>query len=177
MSIKVNKVGFTLIETVIIVGVLGVIMVAVTSVLINSYRAKSRIEVADKVEENGVSVLRELKENVIIATGVGMTCATNVSMVGSTLSIQNVNDGSVTNLICYEGTKIASESASGSFDLTTGGVKVTGCNDFARCELFLDSTDRINKVNFSFTLSSGDTSAPAENSRVRIFNSSVVPRN
>jgi type II secretory pathway pseudopilin PulG len=172
-----KELGFTLIETVVIVGVLGVIMITVTSVLINSYKAKSRIEVADKVEENGVSVLRELRENIRLAAGVGMTCATNILSVGSTISIQNTNDGSITNLICYEGTRIASVSAGGSFDLTSSSVKVTGCNDFARCELFPDSTDRINKVNFSFTLSSGDTSAPAENSRVRIFNSSVVPRN
>ena len=172
-----RQVGFTLIETIIIVGVLGVIMVAVTNVMINSFRAKNRVEVADKVEENGATLLRELRDNVITANGVGMTCAVNVGDIGSTLSIVNSIDGQVTNLVCYEGSQIASVSASGNFRLTSSEVKVTGCDNFARCVLFPDSTDRINQVNFSFTLSAGDTSSPAEQSKVRSFQSSVVPRN
>lgn len=169
--------GFTLVETIIIVGVLAVIMITVTNVLINSFRAKSRIEVADMVEESGTMVLRQLRENIILASGVGITCAVNVVDIGSTLSIVNTSDGVVTNLICYEGSRIASVSASGSFDLTSSDVRVTGCNDFAKCDLFPDSADRINQVNLSFTLSSGDTSATLEQSKSRSFQSSVVPRN
>ncbi|MFA5895161.1 MAG: hypothetical protein WC851_05295 [Candidatus Shapirobacteria bacterium] len=169
--------GFTLVETIIIVGVLAVIMITVTNILINSFRAKSRIEVADMVEENGTMVLRQLRENIILASGVGMTCAINAPDIGSTLAVMNTNDGVVTNLICYEGTKIASVSANGSFDLTSSDVRVTGCNNFAKCNLFPDSSDRINQVNLSFTLSSGDTSAPSEQSKTRSFQSSVVPRN
>jgi len=172
-----SKNGFTLVETIIIVGVLAVIMITVTNILINSFRAKSRIEVADMVEENGTMVLRQLRENIILASGVGMTCAINAPDIGSTLAVLNTNDGVVTNLICYEGTKIASVSANGSFDLTSSDVKVTGCNNFAKCNLFPDSSDRINQVNLSFTLSSGDTSAPSEQSKTRSFQSSVVPRN
>jgi len=172
-----TRAGFTLVETIIIVGVLAVIMITVTNVLINSFRAKSRIEVADMVEENGTMVLREVRDNIILASGVGITCATNINDIGSTLSLLNTNDGIVTNLICYEGSKIASVSANGSFDLTSADVKVSGCDNFAKCELFPDSSDRINQVNLSFTLSSGDTSAPSEQSKTRSFQSSVVPRN
>lgn len=169
--------GFTLIETIIIVGVLGVIMVTVTNVLINSFRAKSRIEVSDMVEENGTTVLRQIRENVILASGVGITCAVNMIDVGSTLSLMNTVDGEVTNLVCYEGSRIASESANGSFNLTSSDVRVTGCDNFARCNLFPDSSDRITQVNLSFTLSSGNTATPAEQSKTRSFQSSVVPRN
>ncbi|MBI2465336.1 type II secretion system protein [Candidatus Shapirobacteria bacterium] len=169
--------GFTLVEMVMIVGVLGIIMVSVSNIMISSFRVKTRVEVADQVEENGTSVLRQLRDNIILATGVGMTCAVNSDDIGSTLSFMNTNDGVVTNLVCYEEVKIASESANGSFDLTSPDVKVTGCNNFAKCELFPDSSDRITQVNLSFTLSSGNTSAPAEQSKTRSFQSSVVPRN
>jgi type II secretory pathway pseudopilin PulG len=169
--------GFTLVETVVIVGVLGVILIAVTNILLNSFRAKTRVEVADRVEENGESAMREIRENVISAMSVGMTCAVNVSSDGSTISLQSINDGEITNLVCYEGSRIASESAKGNFNLTSDEVRVTGCSDFARCELFPDSTDRIDKVNFSFMLSAGNLSAQPEKSRTRSFNTSVVPRN
>ena len=169
--------GFTLIETVIIIGVLGVIMVATTNILVNSFRAKNRVGVADVVEKDGDVALRELKENVIVAAGVGISCAISESDIGSTLALLNTTDGVVTNLVCYEGSRIASESANGSFRLTSTGVGVSGCDNFARCELFPDSTDRINLVNFSFTLAAGDSLAGGVKYQTRNFRSSVVPRN
>lgn len=166
-----------MIEMVVIVGVMGVIMIAIVSIMINSFRAKNRIEVADVVETSGTTVYRQLKDNLITATAVGMTCATDASQVGSTLAVMNINDGVVTNLVCYEGSRIASESANGVFRLTDESVGVSGCDNFARCELFPDSTDRVTKVNFLFNLSSGTTSVQAEKSKTRQFRFEVVPRN
>lgn len=176
ISLVSNR-GFTLIETVVIVGVMGILMVSITNILINSFRAKNRIEVSDKIEVDGSAALRELRENVLAASGVGVSCATDAAEIGSTLALVGLNDGVVTNLICYENSKIASESANGTFDLTSGSVKVTGCDDFARCIPDPDTNERIQLVNFFFRLSSGDSGGLSEGYRLRSFEQSVVPRN
>lgn len=170
-----NSKGFTLIEMVVVVGILGFILVAVTTILFNSFRSQTRVSLADVVDQSGTLVLGELKNNIVSAVGVGISCAT--SGVGNSLALISADDGTVTTLVCYEGVKIASESANGNFDLTSSTVKVTGCSNFARCDLFPDSTDRVINVNFWFNLSAGDVAAGAEKFVGREFRSNVVVRN
>jgi len=168
--------GFTLIEILVVVGVLGMIMVATTAIMVNSFRAKARIEVSDVVEQSGSAALSEIKNNLISATGVGMSCVT--SGIGTSIALQSVDDGGVTRLVCYEGSKIASESATtGNFDLTPGNIKVIGCDNFAICTMSPASTERVSNVNFSFVLSLGDSAANMEKFVQRIFRSDVVIRN
>lgn len=166
-----KKLGFTLIEIVVVVGVLGSIMVTISTVLINSFKAKARIEVADKVERSGAVVLSELKSGVVNATGDGMVCA------GNTLSYTSVIDGGRTDLICYEGGVVASSSANGVFNLTAADVAVSGCNNFVQCTMSVGSTDRVGQVDFVFRLVSGDSQLGAEQMINRQFKSSVVVRN
>ena len=172
-----KKQAFTLIEMVVVIGVLGIIMAVVTGILINSFRAKTRIDSEDLVSQIGAGVIGEIKNNMITAVGTGVTCSSGSFAIGSTISFVNGNDGVITNLVCYEGTKIASESANGNFDLTASGVTVTGCHDFARCNHYPGSTDKISSVDFSFTLSTGNSAAGAEKFVERKFQSTVVVRN
>jgi|GEM_PF-2385266 len=169
--------GFTLIETLVVIAVLGLLMVAVTNILMNSFRAKARVSIADVVQQDGSVILSELKNSIVTATGVGMSCVTNGIDAGTSMTLVSNQDGGVTTLLCVEGVKIASESANGSFELTSTNTRVTGCNNFARCDYFPDSTDRIEKVNFSFVLSSGDTGVSTEKTVNRTFTSGVVVRN
>lgn len=169
------KKGYTLIEMVVVVGILGIIMAVVAGILINSFRAKSRVDLADSAEAVGSRVIDQIKNNMIMAVGQGITCA--LTGDGSRITFASSEDGQVTTLACYEGSRIASESASGIFVLTGSGVGVSGCYDFARCELFPNSTDKVSAVNFSFTLSTGSSAAGAEKFVNRKFQSTVVTRN
>ncbi|MFZ2153131.1 MAG: prepilin-type N-terminal cleavage/methylation domain-containing protein [Microgenomates group bacterium] len=171
------KRGFTLIEMLVVVGVLAIIMITVTSILANSFKAKNRVAVADLVEQNGALVTREIRNNIMMTAGIGVSCVVDGVSAGSTLALTNIDDGQVTNLVCYENSKIASESANGNFDLTTNSVKVTGCDNFARCDLYPDTADRVAKVNLLFNLSSGDTAVSPVAGNSKTFNSSVVVRN
>ena len=175
-----SKSAFTLIETVIVVAVIGMVMSAVTGILINSFRAKNKIETSDKTEQIGGQLLNELKGNILSAIGTGMTCTSDVYASAESLSYVSANDGGVTTLTCVEGAGIASASASGTFDLTGSEIKVGGCHDFARCVLYPGSTDRAGSVNFSFTLSTGVTGTNgggADSAAGRQFQSTVVVRN
>lgn len=163
--------GFTLIELVVVVGVLGVVMITISSVMINSFRAKNRVELTDKIERNGSVVLTELQNQISGATGDGMLC------VGSTLTLVNATDGGTTNLICYEGQKIASASANGVVDLTTSDVAVSGCDSFVSCDLYPGSTDRVIQANMLIKLTIGDTNGGVSQYSARTFRTSVVVRN
>ena len=168
--------GFTLIEMVVVIGVFGIIMASVTGILINSFRAKNKIEVADMVGEVGGEVISELKNNIVAALSTGAVCTTD-GTASDSISIINADDGGVTTLKCYENGQIASESANGVFDLTKTGVTVSGCNNFAQCELYSGTTDRISRVNFQFTLFSGSQNAGVDKFVSRQFQSSVTVRN
>lgn len=174
--IKKYQKGFTLMETVVVMGVVGFLLIAVTSILFNSLRAKSRVEVADRVEEEGNTVLRELKENILVASGVGMSCV-STGVGGSQVSFVNARDGEITTLKCIDNVGIASESASGSFQLVSGMVKVSGCNKFAKCEEVLDAPEVKTDVTFSFELTRGTAAEGVENFAKRVFNSRVTVRN
>ena len=166
------KRGFTLIEILVVVGIIGAVMIVVTGILVNSFRAKTRVNLADIMEQSGGLVLSELKNNIVTASGMGMTCS------GSSLVFTSTEDGGVTTLKCYEGTKIASESSNGNFDLTPAKVVVSNCSNFVTCTPFPDAVDRTIKVDFLFDLSTGDALAPGQEKFVsRTFRSSVVLRN
>ena len=169
--------AFTLIEMVVVIGVLGLVMSAVMGIMVNVFRAKNRIEVTDNSEQIGGQLLNQLKEDVVTASGVGMTCVTDGSSEANNLVYSSAVDGGVTTLSCVEGTGIASASANGTYDLTGSEVTVSGCNDFARCVPYPGSSDRIESVNFSFTLSAGVSGSGAQTANSRKFQSTVVVRN
>ncbi|MBP9817968.1 prepilin-type N-terminal cleavage/methylation domain-containing protein [Candidatus Shapirobacteria bacterium] len=166
--------GFTLIEIIVVVGVIGLIMAAVTSILINTTRAKTRIELTDAVEASGNLVMSQIKNDVFNALGEGMTCPSTGT---NTISFVNVGDGEVTTLSCYEGQKIASESAKGNYDLTSADVAVSGCNNFVSCDYYAGTTDKISKVKFTFGLTAGQVAEGGEHFVSRKFQSDVVTRN
>ena len=62
-----NKGGFTLIETVVVTGVVGMMMVAVTGVFLNSLRARNMTRMVDLLSANGNRALDEIKKNLLNA--------------------------------------------------------------------------------------------------------------
>ena len=127
-----------------------------------------------------VQTINELKNDIISALGAGMSCISSPDISADTLTYTSSQDGGVTTLTCVEGAGIASASANGTYDLTGNSVKVSGCNDFARCVLYPGSADRVAAVNFSFTVSSGTTSASGGGVDMAVgrkFQSTVTVRN
>ena len=175
-----NKQAYTLVELVVVVGVLGLIMSAVVGILVNAFRAKNKVSVTDVTEQVGSQAINELKNDIISALGVGMTCTSTPGISADSLTYTSSEDGGMTTLTCVEGAGIASASANGSFDLTGSDVKVSGCNNFARCVLYPGSTDRVSTVNFSFTMSSGTSGAGGGGVDMAVgrkFQSTVTVRN
>lgn len=168
------KKGFTLVELVVVVGVVGLVMSSVVAILINTTRAKTRLELTSKVESSGNLIVNEIKNNMYNAVGVGLTCLTSTT---DRISFVNATDGAVTTIRCYEGLRIASESAMGSFDLSSQDVSVSGCTGFVSCDFFDGTTDNASKVKFAFGVVAGSVVEGGERYVNRLFKVDVSTRN
>lgn len=165
--------GFTLIEMVVVVGVVGMLMTAVLLVLSGTFRGKTRVETADRVEQNGTYILAELRKIALGADGFGITCP--AGGVGESVTLTSYRDGGVTTLTCLEGDQIASESATAEVvDLVAEGIRLSNCAGFVSCDLGSDL--EVLGLNFNFTLSLGDSGFGAGLVE-RDFRSKVVVRN
>lgn len=160
------KKGFTLIEMVVVVGVFGLLMAVVVGVLVNSFKAKNRVDLTSLIEENGRFVQAELRKNLLLARANSLVCPVGV---GTSVGFENNKDGQLTVIIC-DSAGIASESAS-PVDLTGTSVTVD-CSNFVSC-----SAGNSPIVNFNFTLSAGVVGGGAQSFASRKFEQGVVVRN
>jgi prepilin-type N-terminal cleavage/methylation domain-containing protein len=148
-----DKYGFTLIELVVVISVLAVIMVTVTNIMVSSFRARSRVDIADKLEQNGNSALAEIRNNIFNSDGRGISCLLGGTIgIGRSIIFTNKHDGKETTLDCHNGSMIASESAD-SLSLTSEDVIVGGCDTFVSCEPLPSSPDVVSVANFKFVVS------------------------
>lgn len=168
--------GFTLIELIVVVASMGVIMITVTTITINSFKARNRIESLTDMDRIGDVLLNSLKNNVYNSTKTGIACQLNPLSSGSTLTVTNVGDGGITKLVCYQNNKIASESANGNILLTTSDY-IPDCFNFARCDTMPDN-GYISRINFNFSLTKlNEAGTTPETSISKKFSSSVTVRN
>lgn len=163
-TMPAGRQGFTLIETVVVVSVLAVIIVTITSLLVNSFKARSKINLADTLEQNGSYILSQITNDFLNSDGGNAICG------GSSLTLVSRQDGGTTVIQCNEGANIASNSAS-----LTQGVTVSNCGQFVSCDLGTDG--KVSAINIDFTLSSGTAGAGVENTGSRSFQTKVAARN
>lgn len=144
--IRKNVLGFTFIEMIIVVGVMGVIMASVLGVMTGAFRSQSRVKLNDKMNQTGIFVLAEIRKGII--NGISVGCPTP-DVAGSSFGYVDRVNGEITSVVCYEGSRIASESAGGTIltNLTNPDVTVTGCGNFAKCNI-VDSVVTSVDVNF-----------------------------
>ena len=144
------KKGFTLIEILVVVAVLGIIMTTVVTILLNSFKAKNRTDITNRLEAGGSYLMMDLRRNILNSIGSEIVCP--VGGVGDSMVVVNRFDGQPTNLVCLETeARVSSISASGSFVLSGTGVGVSGCNQFISCDT-LPGSGEVGIINFNFDL-------------------------
>jgi Tfp pilus assembly major pilin PilA len=168
--------GFTLIELLVMVGVFGVILITMSTVLINSTRAKNRTAIIQNLDTNGNMILNKIKYNLVNAIPGTITCP--VDGVGTSISfIDKMGVGDTTIISCDDDGKVASASSAraGRQELNSDSVTVSDCGNFISCS---PTTGKVEIINVGFTLSAGDANvgAPQESSISRSFSTSVTVR-
>lgn len=160
--------GFTLVEMMVVVAVLTVVMVTVSGLLLNSFKASSRVDVTDKVEQNGQYALNEIRNNFLTSNGINVTCG-----VGGSITYVNQLDGNTNSLQCVEGASIASISGGRTTNLTVG-VSASNCSNFVTCDFSPEGL--VTSANIGFTLSAGTPNAGLDSYVSRSFETKVAVR-
>lgn len=148
-----TKRGFTLIELIIVIACLGLIMVSVSSILFNSFKAKNKISYQQSVEDEGQFILSELRRRVMEAS--------DINQVGENFSF---TENEIDILV----------SCGAGETMSIGGTEVTGrtratCSDFA--------TVSGKSVDIGFTLSIGNQSAGQDMWGEKSFKTTIFLRN
>lgn len=171
-----NRKGFTLIEILVVVGILGVIMTTVVSVMLNTFKAKNRADVGNRLEQSGSYLQIALRRNVLNSSSAAVECPDNGG-VGSSMTVINKVDGESTRIECSEvEASIASISASGTYKLSGMDVGVSGCNTFISCQT-LPETGNVESISFNFYLYSLSGNTSPDSYVKRRFENKVVVRN
>ena len=146
------KRGFTLIEIIVVTAVLGVIMVSVTGILVNSFKSKNITNTQQLVDESGTFVITEIRRRVLPATALNtITDGFSFEELGVTVPV-TCSGGVIT---------------MGSSALSTGTT--------VSCASFATINSKI--LTIGFTLSVGSSVAGPDNFSQKSFQTEMVMRN
>lgn len=163
-GISLIKTGFTLIEVVVVVGVVSIILLVTSDILVSSLRSTTRTESTSQLEGAGTAVMDAVKINVLRAAPGTLVCPIGL---GSSFSFTDKDDNQVTSISCAENDQIASNSAN-PMRLTPDTIHVSGCGNFvSNC----DPTHV--EINFTLSMSNNGT---VENVYSRNFSTQVTLR-
>lgn len=167
--------GFTLIELLIVVGVTALIMSSIVGIMVQSFKAKTKLAWNEEIESNGTWILNEIRESLLEAAGDSISCSSTGDTEFSMVNIRG--NGETTLFECSESGD--SYIASNSANLLKDTLRVSNCNNFVSCDtLPLGGSDyRVTKVNLSFDLSPEALSTESPDYIRRTFQTSVVIRN
>ncbi|MFA7676211.1 MAG: type II secretion system protein [Candidatus Shapirobacteria bacterium] len=153
---KNKNFGFTLIETLVVVGTIMLIMASVSGIISAVFNSQNKNKAIDKISQNGGWILNELKKNISNSNGNDLNGGAYFSCplsVGTSINITNVQDGNKTTIIC-ENNKIASISARGTVYLLDSPDLKIDCSNFVSCSTL--PSLQLSNVSFNFNLSAGN---------------------
>lgn len=159
--------GFTLLEMVVVISLLGIIVVIATGFLITTLTGSKKVEVSKEVRQNGSYALSAMEGMILSSRSV--SCPVG----GKKITVIDSN-GYSTSFDCDEdGGKIASNSSEKSLNLTGTTVTVSDCN--FSCE---GGEGLPVKVNIDFRVSQKGSAdlRTSEKSSMR-FQSGVITKN
>jgi len=158
-----KKNGFTLIEILIVVGVVMIIMVSIGGIMSGVFTSQNKNKSSDTITQNGSWILNELKKNVLNAdsNGQNFTCTNN------SILITSVKDKETTTITCTENDNIASQSGVPTrpivYLLNNEELRLTGCSNFVECEILPNG--QLSKVTFDFDLGAGVVGLTSETAK------------
>lgn len=163
MKVRQKDTGFTLIELMVVVGVVGLVAVTATSIFFTVSRSQRQSELVEEMKQDGNFSLTIMSK--MIRQAVSIDCPSNheISLTSP--------DGNDTSFVCDSLTdSIASSSANSVNLIEAPGNYEINCDNFVSCGS--------SEVEIDFQLESGteSTALPYQQSTLD-FNTTVAPRN
>lgn len=177
---EISNSGFTLIEVLVVVGVVMVIMLSISGVMTGVFSSQDKNKADDKIDQSGTWVLSELKKIILNANSGEDSFVCSAEGVSS-IEIVSIKDAERTKISCQgnaiDGFKIASHSA--TRDVTVylfeknKDLELFDCNTFVSCSTL--PSLQLSNVNFNFKLKAGNESLSSGTTRA--FSIDVTLRN
>lgn len=168
---KKRNSGFTLIETLIVVFLIGIVLVAGGNIFFGIMKGSSKAEIEKEVKQNGSYALAVMER--MIRNSRRVTACDDLA--GASLEIEN-SDYGLTTFQLGEG-RIASSSAGGDLYLTTDNITVSSLTFTCVFDPPSSSDPQdIRRVGINFILSVGAAEAPETFAEIE-FQTSVSLRN
>lgn len=161
MKVRQKDTGFTLIELMVVVGVVGLVAVAATSIFFTVSRSQRRSEIVEEMKQDGNFTLTITGKMIRQAVSIDCPSDNEISLTSP--------DGNQTSFKC-ETDSIASSSANRVVLIEAPVNYEINCDNFVTC--------RSSEVEIDFQLESGteSTALPYQQSTLD-FNTTVAPRN
>jgi prepilin-type N-terminal cleavage/methylation domain-containing protein len=156
--------GFTLIEMLVVVSLIGLVSVTASGFLIVSLMASSKANAMKEVRQSGNHALSVIEGLIFTSTSVGCTAPDTIMVTDK--------DGNVASFLCEVDGKISSVSATSTVNLTSSSIRVVTC-DF-HC---IVTPGLPTKVHIGYTLEKGDSSLKPNERASLQFETEVIPRN
>lgn len=157
--------GFTFIEMIVAISILGIVALIGTGFLLTSLSSSGKAEINKEVRQNGNFALSVIEGLIVSAKSVSCTDSTHIV-------VTDVRGNDATISCDTTGNKIASSSASENIDLTAINVAVTNCNFTCTTTVGNPTT-----VGVGFSVSQvGSSGRPSEKSSAS-FQTQVSARN
>jgi prepilin-type N-terminal cleavage/methylation domain-containing protein len=177
--------GFTLLETLVSIGVIAVVGVLIAQVFFTTTRSNTKTELLKDVKQNGEFSVEIMGRMIRNSMGIANPCSAAGTEYTS-LDLEN-SDGDTTRIECQFDTvaavtRIASSSATtGTSYLTNSNVTLGGasCADTANSLHFtcVSFPDQPSKITIQFSLSQRGTPVDQFERSSMVFQSTVSPRN
>jgi len=169
---KSSAKGFSIIEVIVMIGILGLIGVIATGVFFTTLRSSTRSRVSENLKQKGDFTLNVIEKMVRGASFLPDLTADCDGDDKSSLSVVS-HDGFTTTFDC-SADRIASVSAEQGTVVLLEDVSRIDCDHFISC---LVGSGGVPEVVIDFTLyQGGDSELPYEKSSIN-FHTQVTPRN
>ncbi len=172
--------GFTLLESLISIGVIAVVSTLIAQAFFATTRTNTKTELQKDIKQNGEYAMQVMSRMIQNALKIETACSPSGTATRS-LSIRTQHNTTTTfECAMSEGeTRIASSGATGTFYLTSANVSLGGDTCDASSLQFICTTlpDEPTKVQISFRLSQKGTPTDQFEQTSISFQSSVAPRN
>lgn len=168
--------GFTLVELLAVIGIIGVVSTIIFGVLYTTLRSSARTDNATTLQQNGTYALSQMVKMVRFARKLEdpapcFVSDTETSVTTSSITIRNADDN-LTTFSC-EDIPSGTIASNGASLMNSTAVAVSACEFTCRQTTLYD----VPSIDISFTVSQKDSSSLIEGNAFLPFKATVTLRN
>jgi len=166
------KIGFTLLELLISIGVISLVTIVLTQILFSTMHVNTKTEIMKEVKQNGDFALGVMVRMIHNAQVIGSVCD---GTPASSISMTNL-DGGTTDFTCMSDSSVFRIASNSAF-LTSSKVTLTGsgCSDALTFTCVTEANNSKN-IQISFSLAQVGTPPAAYETASTTFQTNVSVR-